>query len=72
MTRQKFTPSLGVIYPNAGGGLYRCVKHSENGVWMQNVLSGWTCLCIGTAIYDNGTIDWDYSLYGCFQHNNNP
>lgn len=69
MNRTKFSPVKGEVYRNQGGGEYRCVKAgnawSENPI-MQNVKSGWTLTAHGVGIYDDGTIDWDYSTGGYF------
>ena len=56
----------GVIYENAGGGTYRCIRSTEDGAIMQNVRSGWTFEAVGLGIYENGTIDWDRSRNGYF------
>ena len=38
----------------------------ENGLWMKNIATKWTCYCVGIGRYEDGTIDWDYSLRGFF------
>lgn len=70
MKRTKFTPKPGEIYKNAGGGTFRCLR---SGGWimdyeavMQNTASGWTFKAIGCGIYEDGTIDWDFSVGGRF------
>lgn len=62
MKRTKFTPEAGRTYRNAGGGTFRCLSPGREGrALMQNVASGWTFTAIGCGIYEDGTIDWDYS-----------
>ena len=72
MARVKFIPVPGCTYANAGGGTYKCISRDKNGFWMQNTVSGWTCLCVGLGVYPDGKIDWDYSKNGYFACNNNP
>ena len=40
----------------------------RDGVWMQTYggKAKWTCYCIGVGRYNDGSIDWDYSLRGFF------
>ena len=66
---QRFTPDVGKIYENAGGGRYICLNilNTGDGAWMQNVASGWTCRGIGIVRYEDGTIEWDYSTGGHFE-----
>lgn len=70
MIRTKFTPAEGEQYKNAGGGTFRCLSSGKGlpagEATMQNVASGWTFEAHGCGIYDDGTIDWDYSTGGCF------
>lgn len=70
MTRKKFTPARGEVYQNAGGGEFVCLASYPSDApgiaVMQNVKSGWACLCKGCGVYDDGKIDWDYSLDGMF------
>lgn len=66
MKREKFTPEKGKIYQNEGGGTFRCLEASESQIIMQNVASKWTLFAHGCGIYENGSIDWDYSTGGHF------
>lgn len=66
--RRPFDPKPGETYRNQGGGNYICEKIS---VWnglprMRNTASGWTFDAHGVGIYDDGTIDWDFSTGGYF------
>lgn len=66
--RTKFTPEQGKTYTNAGGGTYRCLRSGSKGkAVMQNVKSLWTVQAHGCGLYEDGTIDWDYSTGGCFE-----
>ena len=68
MTRTKFTPVTNKVYTNKGGGTYKCIRTIgiENTVMMQNTKSGWTLMAHGCGIYEDGTMDWDYSTGGYF------
>lgn len=66
--REKFTPEEGKYYRNAGGGVYKCVRSFKNDTAiMRNYLSGWTIMAHGCGLYEDGTIDWDYSTGGTFE-----
>lgn len=68
---RRFMPSVDHIYENAGGGRYRCSYvgklDGETFAWMQNVASGWACRVHGIVRYEDGTIEWDYSVHGHFE-----
>lgn len=70
MSRTKFTPEEGKQYQNAGGVVFRCLSSKrllpEGNATMQNIKTGWTFKAHGCGIYDDGTIDWDYSSRGFF------
>lgn len=69
MKREKFTPKTGEIYKNQGGGTFRCIRsgHRIREATMQNVASGWTLEAHGCGLYEDGTMDWDYSTGGRFE-----
>lgn len=69
MNRKPFTPQSGTGYRNQGGGNFVCIAATEqNDVFiMQNQESGWTLDAHGIGIYDDGSIDWDYSTGGHFE-----
>lgn len=69
MKREKYTPVTGKTYRNIGGGSYRCIKSSyePTKAIMKNVASGWTFTAHGCGIYEDGSIDWDYSTGGRFE-----
>lgn len=56
----------GKIYENAGGGIFRCLESDLTTATVVNVRSGWCCRVIGTGVYPDGKIDWDYSKDGYF------
>lgn len=73
-------PYFDAVYTNRGGGRYERVgNYSEKsgyrglkddfdgGYWLKNVLSGWTCYCVGVVQYEDGTIEWSYSKNGHFE-----
>lgn len=65
--RTKFNPEIGRFYKSKGGSEYFCIAADENGnAIMQNILSGWTFIAKGCGVYEDGTIDWDYSTGGYF------
>ena len=63
---QRFTPTEGDLYENAGGGRYYCDKAYGSDAWMINAASGWSCFAVGIVRYEDGTIEWDYSKHGGF------
>ena len=72
MARKHFTPERGTIYDNHGGGTFVCVGvpyrcHIGIAARMQNIKSGWTFTARGIHKYEDGTIDWDYSVDGQFK-----
>lgn len=71
MKRTPFTPTTGRTYHNIGGGSFECLdvttRRGYTIVTMQNVKSGWTFTAHGCGIYEDGSIDWDYSKNGRFE-----
>lgn len=66
-TRKAFNPIPRTIYANAGGGTFKCIHNLDDGkAVMQNIRSGWTFTAHGIGIYEDGTIDWDFSTGGVF------
>lgn len=71
MNRKLFTPQPETGYRNQGGGIFDCIgtpdpEHAD-AVLMRNRASGWTFYAHGIGIYDDGSIDWDYSTDGHFE-----
>ena len=68
--RTRFTPKAGEVYENQGGGPYLCTHTQAAAPFsaeMQNTKSGWTFTAKGVGIYEDGRIDWDYSVGGRFE-----
>ena len=70
--RLHYKPECGCIYQNHGGGIFRCIKaprrcHIGIAARMQNTKSGWTFEARGIHRYEDGSIDWDYSVDGHFE-----
>lgn len=70
MNRQSFIPEPGKTYHNQGGGDFKCLGKPDQvgSVPMENVLSGWILNAHGVGIYNDGSIDWDYSTGGYFRN----
>jgi len=67
--RRRFAPAKGHVFHNRGGGDFLCTSETfwigyESRAWMQNVKSGWSFEARDIRIYDNGDIDWGYSVGG--------
>lgn len=69
MNRKPFTPQPGTGYRNQGGGIFDCIAATdESDVFiMRNRASGWTFNAHGVGIYDDDSIDWNYSTDGHFE-----
>ncbi len=69
MNRKPFTAAVGETYRNQGGGTFICKTQPDQagGQIMQNTVSKWTFRAQGIGIYEDGSIDWDYSTGGYFQ-----
>ncbi len=66
--RKRFNPEPRRVYSNAGGGTYTCLANldDQGTAVMQNSVSGWTLTAHGIGVYEDGSIDWDYSTGGHF------
>lgn len=68
-TRKPYTPEVGRVYENEGGGFYRCLNRgtgrSQYSATMVSV-KGWMFIAHGLGIYEDGKIDWTYSTGGIF------
>lgn len=68
--RKPFTPVPNDPYVVVGnlGSVFACLaSYADNSALMINLKSGWTCMCHGVGMYDDGYIDWDYSTGGHFR-----
>ena len=64
--RWKFSPEVGTIYENHGGGTFKCLSANGYNAVMRNVKSGWQFVAHICHKYENGQIDWEYSTEGRF------
>ena len=69
--RRPYRPIAGAIYENHGGGIFRCMGQIAKGPlgWearFRNIKSGWEFEARGVHSYQDGRIDWDYSVHGRF------
>ena len=59
----------GKVYRNRGGGEYRCLYQmlaNKDNYTMRNEASGWTFEACTITMYEDGSIEWDYSKNGRF------
>lgn len=62
-----FTPIVGEVYRNCNGLDYKCISVHHNGrATMRRVKDNWTLVAVGIRQYEDGAIEWDYSLAGCW------
>ena len=62
-----FTPTVGQIYRNHNGYDYECTAvYSRERAAMRRVKDGWTLVAVGIRQHPDSTIEWDYSLGGCW------
>lgn len=66
---ERFVPKRGQIYKNKGGGEFLCLESSLAPL-MVNINSGWTFTAHVCAMYEDGSIEWDYSTGGMFMNMN--
>ena len=57
----------GQIYKNRGGGMFRCLRVTQDGAIAQNIKSGWTFFAHVITVYEDRTIEWDFSTGGHFE-----
>lgn len=70
MKRMRFTPTPGEVYRLQNSSEYKCLCVAANiphQAILQNTTSRWTFLAQGIGRYENGSIDWDYSIGGRFE-----
>ncbi len=57
--------TVGEVYTNRNGSAYRCTSVSGPGrAILERVTDRWTLLTHGITVYEDGTIEWDYSTGG--------
>lgn len=58
---------VGKVYKLASGRPYKVLSVSDdNSAVVVNTRSGWCCCAHNICLYDDGTIEWDYSTNGYF------
>lgn len=67
MARKPVKLEFGKVYThrNPAVGSFRCLANLRFAV-LQNTVSGWMFTAHGVGMYEDGTIDWDYSTKGHF------
>lgn len=61
------TPIVGQTYRNRNGRDYLCTAvYSGGRAAMKRTTDGWTLVAIGIRQYRDGSIEWDYSIGGCW------
>lgn len=68
MHGKRITPEQGKVYRNKGGGEFLCIQGFGGNAVMRNTASGWTFKANGVIQYEDGTVEWDYSTNGRFEH----
>ena len=61
----------GKEYKNRCGGTFRCISRDiedSDAYYMQNTASRWTFMAHVITLYEDGTIEWDYSTGGRFEN----
>lgn len=58
--------TIGRTYTNRNGNEYLCIGHAYNGDGsiMERTKDSWTLTAHGITVYNDGTIEWDYSTGG--------
>lgn len=69
MERKYFVPKVNDIYRNRNGQVYRCTNVVGNGnaetiAYFTRLSDGWSLAAHGPQIYEDETIEWDYSTGG--------
>lgn len=65
MSWRNFTLAVGAVYRNRNGSDYLCEAPREPGCYtMKRVKDGWTLEAHTITMYEDGTIEWDYSTGG--------
>lgn len=82
MPNNYIIPTVGRIYTNRNGGLYRCTGNvvcpdgveperslalGEHRASMIRLTDGWAIEAHGIHQYEDGTVEWNYSSKGSFQ-----
>lgn len=46
--------------------MFRCLHITSDGAIVKNIKSRWTCFAHVITMYEDGSIEWDYSTDGSF------
>lgn len=65
--KRHFILDEGKVYENKNGGAYRCIGMRNDFAYLVNVKSHWRFIAHTITMYDDGTIEWDYSTNGFFE-----
>lgn len=55
---------VGKIYQNRNGKLYLCKNIAGENATMERTTDHWTLVAHGIRLYEDGTIEWNYSTGG--------
>ena len=59
--------NIGEVYQNKGGGSFLCIREIDESTYqMLNIKSRWMLEAHEITMYEDGTIEWDYSSHGYF------
>lgn len=83
MEGKYFVPVVGQTYLNRNGREYRCtgnipyesdaqeqriVSMGDHTACLERVKDGWSLIAHGVILYEDGTIEWNYSTGGHFPY----
>lgn len=60
--------SVGQTYRNRNGSDYICKQVGSDGTILERTTDRWTLEAHGITLYEDGTIEWDYSTGGHWLH----
>ena len=61
-----FRPTVNEIYTNKNGSQYRCLSADGFDAEMIHTTSKWRFKALGCHMYDDGKIEWNWSIGGYF------
>ena len=62
--RHYFRPTVNKVYTNKNGSQYRCLSADGFNAEMMNTESKWRFKALGCQMYDDGKIEWNWSIGG--------
>ena len=63
---QYFRPTVNEVYTNKNGSQYLCLSADGFDAEMIHTTSKWRFKALGCHMYDDGKIDWNWSIGGYF------